>query len=397
MSRPETEAVVRALTAEGTEVRFVGGCVRDALAGRPVRDIDLATPDPPERVIKLLEQAGLKAVPTGLAHGTVTAVAKGRPFEVTTLRRDVATDGRRATVAFTDDWTADAARRDFTFNALSCRSDGSLFDPFGGMEDLKAGRVRFVGDAAERIREDYLRLLRFFRFHAFYGRGEPDTEGLEAAVAAAGHLPRLSGERLRTELLRLLEANNPIPVLEVMHARGILLPVLPEVGPPEVLQNLISLAVEDPVPDPILRLGALLSGEAGAVISKLRMSRAERDRLTAMTAPQGRLEALPAPAQLRRAIYRAGGSSIRDRIALAWAQVPGAFDAEAARRALNTAASWQAPSFPLRGQDALDLGLEAGEQMGQLLAAVEDWWLDQDFTPGREDCLAHLKHLSQSA
>ena len=164
MTAPETRAVIEALSAEGAEVRFVGGCVRDALAGRPVKDLDLATPDPPERVTALLERAGLKAVPTGIDHGTVTAVASHRPFQITTLRHDVESHGRHATVAFTDDWRADAARRDFTFNAMSCRPDGTLFDPFGGQADLAAGRVRFVGAAADRIEEDYLRLLRFIHY-----------------------------------------------------------------------------------------------------------------------------------------------------------------------------------------------------------------------------------------
>ena len=183
MTAPETRAVLAALGAEGAAPRFVGGCVRDAVLGRPVKDVDIATPDPPERVVELIERAGLKAVPTGLAHGTVTAVARGRPFEVTTLRIDVETYGRHAKVAFTDDWQADAARRDLTINALSGTPDGRVFDYFGGLADLRAGRVRFVGDPRQRIREDYLRLLRFFRFHAYYGRGAPDPEGLAAAEA----------------------------------------------------------------------------------------------------------------------------------------------------------------------------------------------------------------------
>ena len=249
MTAPDSRAVLEALQAEGAEVRFVGGCVRDALAGRPVKDIDLATADPPEKVISLLEQAGLKAVPTGIAHGTVTAVSDHHPYEVTTLRRDVETHGRHATVAFTDDWAADAARRDFTFNALSCRADGTLFDPYEGEADLRAGRVRFVGDARERIEEDYLRLLRFFRFHAHYGRGEPDRAGLAAAAALAPKLVRLSGERIRTEIFTLLKAPDPVPVLEVMARHRIFAAVLPDLGSPSILRALIGLGVETPVPD----------------------------------------------------------------------------------------------------------------------------------------------------
>ena len=213
MTAPETRAVVAALSAAGAEVRFVGGCVRDALAGRRVKDVDLATTDRPERVIELLQAAGLKAVPTGLDHGTVTAIAGHRPFEITTLREDVETDGRRARVAFTDDWQADAARRDLTFNAMSCSPEGDLFDPFGGRADLAAGRGRFVGDPRARIQEDYLRLLRFFRFQAHYGRVPPEPATLAVLRDLAPQLASLSGERLRSELLRLLEAPDPLPVV----------------------------------------------------------------------------------------------------------------------------------------------------------------------------------------
>jgi len=192
MTAPETRAVVAALTADGTEVRFVGGCVRDALLGRPVKDVDIATPDRPQRVMELLARAGIRAIPTGIEHGTVTAVVGRTPFEITTLRRDVETYGRRAKVAFTDDWTADAARRDFTINALSCTPDGRLYDPFGGLADLRAGRVRFVGDPEARIREDVLRLLRFFRFYAHYGAAPPDPAALAACRALAPLLPGLA-------------------------------------------------------------------------------------------------------------------------------------------------------------------------------------------------------------
>ncbi|MFQ5959208.1 MAG: CCA tRNA nucleotidyltransferase, partial [Alphaproteobacteria bacterium] len=225
-----TRAVVDALRAQGAEVRFVGGCVRDAVAGRKVTDVDIATPDPPETVIRLLEAAGIRVVPTGIKHGTVTAVVARRPFEITTLRRDVETYGRHAKVAFTDDWTADAARRDFTINALFCAPDGTLYDPFGGLDDLRAGRVRFVGDAVQRIREDVLRLLRFFRFYAHYGRPPPDAEALAACRAMALALPSLSGERVCAELLRLLAADDPAAVLELMIEADVLEFVLPEVA-----------------------------------------------------------------------------------------------------------------------------------------------------------------------
>ncbi len=227
MRAPETRAVIAALTAEGAEVRFVGGCVRDALAERRVQDIDIATQLPPEAVMRLLDAAGIKAVPTGIQHGTVTAVSGGKPFEITTLRVDVETYGRKAKVAFTDDWTADAARRDFTFNALSCAPDGTLYDPFDGEADLMAGRVRFVGEARARIVEDYLRLLRFFRFQAHFAKQPPDPQALEIAAELAPRLDRLSGERIRGELLRLLQAPDPLPVVEILIARRILRAVVP--------------------------------------------------------------------------------------------------------------------------------------------------------------------------
>ncbi|MGH6946921.1 MAG: CCA tRNA nucleotidyltransferase, partial [Kiloniellales bacterium] len=297
----ETCALVAALTAGGDAVRFVGGCVRDAVAGRPVKDIDLATPSPPEQVTALLERAGIKAVPTGIEHGTVTAVVDHLPFEITTLRRDLETDGRRAKVAFTDDWAADAARRDFTMNALSCAPDGTLYDPFDGLADLRAGRVRFVGDPRARIEEDYLRLLRFFRFQAHYGHEPPAPALLAVAMEMAPGLANLSGERLRQETLKLLEAPQPLPALEAMIACGVAAHYLPEVESADSLAAYLALEDADAAPDPLLRLAALLpEGGAGATVARrLRLSRAETTRLIALTAPEAK--PLPdEPAALRR-------------------------------------------------------------------------------------------------
>jgi poly(A) polymerase len=415
MSAPETRAVIAALTAAGAEVRFVGGCVRDALAGRPVKDVDLATPDRPEKVIELLRAAGLKAIPTGLDHGTVTAVAGHHPFEITTLRRDVETDGRRAKVAFTDDWQADAARRDLTFNAMSCGPDGRLFDPFGGREDLAAGRVRFVGDPRERIQEDYLRLLRFFRFQAHYGRLPPDEETLAVARELAPQLRGLSGERLHSELLRLLSAPDPLPVLDLMIEQGLLAAVLPEISGTAALRGLLSLDLAE-TEDPVMRLAALLPPGAAlgrAVAQRLRLSNLETAELAMLGEPQSVLgeavevltKGLGDPAVRRAlsvALYRFGPAKLRAALAIATARRVADDPDRAAvalvglERALAIGGAWRERSFPLTGADVLDVGVTAGPQIGALLRAVEDWWIAEDFAPDRAACLAWLREQVES-
>ena len=384
MTWKSTTAVLAALAAAGAPARFVGGCVRDSLLDRPVQDVDIATPTPPDEVIWLLTEASIKAVATGLTHGTVTAVIGRAHFEITTLRRDVETDGRRAKVAFTKDWAADAARRDFTINALYLDPDGAIYDPTGGLADLRAGRVRFVGDAAARIREDYLRILRFFRFHAHYGRGEVDRAGLEACRALAAGVASLSGERLQGELLRLLGAADPTPVLRLMAAEGILAHILPGAMRIERLAGLIEV---DRVVDPLRRLAALVAGDDVTLIQvadRLRLANRARDR---MLAAQGALPAADPPAA-RRQLYRLGVEAYRDRVLLAWAAAPGDRRFESL---LRLADDWRRPDFPLLGTDVLALGVERGPRIGRLLGAVEDWWVDGDFQAGRADCLARLK------
>ena len=265
MTAPETVAVMAALSAAAGEARFVGGCVRDALLGRKVRDVDIATHEPPERVMNLLKRAGIKAIPTGIKHGTVTAVTGAKHFEITTLRRDVETYGRHAKVEYTDDWQADAARRDFTMNALFCGADGTIYDPFGGLADLRAQRVRFVGDPETRIREDVLRLLRFFRFHAHYGKPPPDAAALAACRSLAPLLPTLSGERICAETLKLLSAPQPADVIDLMGETGVRAHFLPEATRNDRLRALVAIegsAPRDLVPrtDPLRRLAALLDG-----------------------------------------------------------------------------------------------------------------------------------------
>lgn len=401
MRAPETRRVIAALSVPEAMPRFVGGCVRDALAGRPVKDIDIATPLAPEAVMERLKAAGIKVVPTGLAHGTVTAIADHHPFEVTTLRVDVETDGRRAKVAFTDDWEADAARRDFTINALSCDAEGRLYDPFGGVADLKAGRIRFVGDARARIREDYLRLLRYFRFHAHYGREAPDTETLAIVEQEAKELHRLSGERVRDEILKLLSAADPLPALEVMIARGVLREVLIGTFDLAVLRALMRAEPANQAPDPLLRLAALLEPDvaiANGVAKRLRLSNKQMSALVAWLEPKALGDpGMPAHARWR-ALRALGPDLIDGRHRLDWARGHAkgkakpdiAFESE-----LAAALSLAAKSFPLRGADALKAGVPEGPRLGQLLEETETWWAEGGFAASRAECLRHLKGLAE--
>jgi len=384
LQAPATRRLVAALTAAGGDVRFVGGAVRDALLGRPVGDVDAATPLAPETVLARLRAAGIEALPTGLKHGTVTALVDGHPFEVTTLRHDVETFGRHAAVAFTDDWAADAARRDLTINALYCDPDGTLYDPVGGLADIEAGRVRFVGDPARRIAEDYLRILRFFRFQAWYGRMPPERRALAACRAGAAGIDRLSGERLRQEMLRLLAAPAPLAVLRTMQRLGVLQRVLGQPVRTGGLARLLRAEAAFGTADPARRLAALLPRDgatATAVAGRLRLSRAEADRLRGLLGPRPRIVA--DARALRRQLHRDGRLRTVD-----FALLAGRADAAAAARDLAL------PPFPLAGADVLALGVAPGPRVGALLAAVEGWWAARDFRPGREACLARLGTLA---
>ena len=392
MEAAATRAVVAALQAEGgaQAARYVGGCVRDTLLRLPVAlgapaaagavlDIDIATPLPPSRVVTALERAGLKAVPTGIAHGTVTAVGQGRPFEITTLRRDVETDGRHAVVAFTDDWAQDAARRDFRLNALYAEPDGRLHDPTGGgVADVLAGRVVFVGDAATRIAEDYLRILRFFRFQAWYGRGEPDAAGLAACAALASGLAGLSAERIAKELLKLLAAPDPLPAVCAMEATGVLdrLPLKADVARltrVRALDGALGLA-----PDPGLRLAALSVGDPAEIARRLRLPNALRDRLADAAGPLEPTEALT-PRLARRRLYEMGATAFRDRLLL------GAQPHDGARVGplLAVAQAWRRPSFLLDGETIKAAGVSQGPEIGRVRREVEAWWIAQDFPQDR--------------
>jgi poly(A) polymerase len=397
MTSAPTRAVMAALGAQGGVARFVGGCVRDAYLERPVEDVDIATAEPPETVLALLETAGIKAVPTGIAHGTVTAVVPPEHYEITTLREDVETHGRHATVAYTDDWMADAARRDLTMNALFLDPDGTLYDPFDGLKDLRAGRVRFVGAARQRIEEDYLRLLRFFRFHAYYGRSEPDAEGLAACTALAPHLEKLSAERVWSETRKLLLAPSPEAVFALMAAAGVLAHVLPHAHEIARLGLLAAREAAHDEPDAVRRLAAVLDltePHAASTALVLKLSNADRDQLEAIarewpgfTAESG------APA--RRSLYRLGARRVYDLVLLRWAEAErgtGAdLDDAPFRAALDEAAAWTPKALPVQGADVLVLGVPAGPAIGEILAQAEAWWIDRDFKPSRAALLKQLK------
>jgi poly(A) polymerase len=393
MVEPATLAVLGALAAGGAEARFVGGSVRDALLGQPIGDIDIATPASPERVIELLKESGIKVIPTGLAHGTVTAVVPPRHFEITTLRRDVETFGRRARVAFDADWAADAARRDFTINAIFLAPDGTIHDPVGGLADLRSHRVRFVGDPATRIAEDVLRLLRYYRFEARFGTGAGDKQARAACRAAAHLLPTLSAERVAQELVKLLETPDPRAVLRMTREDGVLAVVLPEARRLDRLGRLIEI---EPEADPLRRLAALIEvdGEgAVALAARLRIPNAWRDRLHGLSPPRPFDPQGDGRAQ-RQALYRLGVERYRD-LALLLAAARKMSRSRLAEL-LDLARDWATPVFPLAGRDVTALGIPPGERIGGLLAAVRNWWEEGDFRADRAACLAHLQQLARS-
>ena len=350
-------------SAEG-ETRLVGGAVRDTLAGQEVKDIDLATRLAPSEVLTRLEKARIKAVPTGIAHGTITAVLSSGPVEVTTLRRDVSTDGRRATIAYTDDWREDAARRDFTINALYADPEtGEIFDYFDGVDDLAAGVVRFIGEPLQRIAEDHLRILRFFRFHARFGKGAPDASSLAACAVRANDLMALSRERIADELIKLLALPKPVETVRLMLTHGIFAPVLPEIVSAEELAALI--AIEDAV-DPVRRFASLLPADpdkAGAVAKRLKLSKLSTKRLTLAAAREAADAINP-----RALAYRIGLEGARDRLMLG-----------GKAEALALLKGWAVPTFPLTGGAIVARGIKAGPDVARLLQAAEAQWVAEGF------------------
>jgi tRNA nucleotidyltransferase/poly(A) polymerase len=393
------QSVLGALDAEDGATRIVGGAVRNALFDEPVRDIDLATVFVPAEVIKRAKAAGLKTAPTGIDHGTVTVIAEGTPFEVTTLRADVETDGRRAVVAFTKDWLEDARRRDFTINALYCDGQGTIFDPLGGLTDVAARRVRFIGNADERISEDYLRILRFFRFFAWYGHGRPDPGGLKAVTRLKDGLAGLSAERVWAELKRLLAAPDPARALLWMRTTEIIQRVLPESWGIDAIHRLMAAERTEGWPaDPLLRLEAMLPTDAGkvrALAKRLKLSRAEAKRLNAWAKAPDADPALVETA-LAAILYRQGAEAVRDRLAHAFAREAEAgnrADAAALRKQIAFADDWQKPVFPLKGKDLLAAGMKAGPAVGKRLKALEEAWVESGFTGDQQALLDQLAEM----
>jgi poly(A) polymerase len=395
-------SVMEALSAAGGMPRFVGGCVRNALLNVPVDDVDIATTLEPGDAKAALEAKGLKAIPTGIEHGTLTAVVDGKPFEVTTLRRDVETDGRRAVVAFTKDWAEDAARRDFTINALYADVAGQVFDPTGqGLADLRAGRVRFIGDAGARIQEDYLRILRFFRIHAFYGAGELDGDGLAACRVHAPGVEKLSGERIQKEMLRFLFAEMPSAALRAMAATGVLGLVLP--GQLNFARFEAMAANERDTftnPVPIVRLAALLGGgeaQARFLADRWRLSNKDAERLEALCAhAPPKIVSYLSIREVRRTLYRIGAERFVDFCKLRWAEDNKPSNQMQWRALIAMAESWQRPKLPLTGAQAIQAGVPPGPEVGRVLAEVEDWWIDADFTDDEFSIVERLKAIVQA-
>jgi poly(A) polymerase len=403
---PALERVFALLNTDGGEGRVVGGAVRNSLMGLPVSDIDMATTLTPETVVERARASGIKAVPTGIDHGTVTLVIDGKAFEVTTLRTDIETDGRRAKVAFSSDWQTDAERRDLTINALYADQRGDIVDLVGGLADVEKRNIRFIGDAATRIAEDYLRILRFFRFFAYYGSGRPDADGLRASAAARSKLHTLSAERIWSELRKLLTAEDPGRALLWMRQAGVLTEVVPETEKWGIDAIPALLATEKALgwrPDPLLRLAAIVPPDVARLekmAARLRLANAEAGFLKAwaMAAP---INDEMSSAAFDRLLYRSGTEGIVARLKLALAAARGKAEGdlnEMSRSArlgklLDHAEMWKKPSFPLNGSDVMAAGVRAGKRIGEILSDLENQWIDENFAADRAALLARLADL----
>ncbi len=401
MTAPPVRAVLKALGAPDTDVRFVGGCVRDAILGRPIKDIDLATPDLPETVIAKLEAAGLKAVPTGLSHGTITAVAEGRGFEVTTLRSDTACDGRHAAVEFTTDWQEDASRRDFTFNAMSLLPDGQVFDPFGGVADAEAGHVRFVGEPKDRIQEDYLRILRYFRFLASHGTAVPDPNTLKACENLRSGLAHLSAERVAGEFVKLLSTPNPLPSVQAMASTGVLNDLFPGARVAPDFEKLISQegrfdASRQTDVFWLTRWIALMSESAAKAAAVMKFSAKHCRTLETIISAAKTAPGSQNPPDLYQYLYKFVGGANGAEVALAGIRLASARVGDKAQEAgwskfYEVVKDWTPVGFPLTGKDVQNTGVQQGPEIGYLLQSVKATWIDQGFKANKTELLRRLK------
>lgn len=379
--------------SEHGETRIVGGAVRDALIKRPVHEIDLATVLSPERVTLILSKAGFKVLPTGMAHGTVTAVHDKNGFEITTLRQDIETDGRHAKIKFIDDWKSDAARRDFTINALYLDHKGTVFDYYDGWHDLQSGRIRFIGNARDRIQEDVLRIFRYFRFLAWFSKADADPEALSAIRELVPLVKSISRERIWRELLKLLAAADPIPAWDLMLNQKVLSSIVPEASNRARLNSLLEIEKKFGLSsDPILRLSALLPTSgilANELGDRLKLSRAETEKLRNLSVVPSQIRGRLDPLLLRHHLYEYG---VEDFVAatILLATEDSAVDVELI---LKTASNWCRPEFPLRGADLLKKGVSAGPTIGQILKSVEEWWRARDFLPTQQECLKQAQEF----
>jgi poly(A) polymerase len=382
----EVARLLDLLDGRGEEARIVGGAVRNALLRLPVSEIDIATTALPDEVVRRVEAAGWKTVPTGIEHGTVTVLIAGKPFEVTTLRRDIETYGRKAKVVFGRDWVADAERRDFTINALSLSADGKVHDYVGGLADLAARRVRFIGDPNQRIAEDYLRILRFFRFHAWYGEGPADPAGLRACIRARAGVETLSRERVRTELLKLMVAPHATPTLALMNETGLLGIVLGGVALLASFENMAKAEVAVVLDaDAVRRLGALsvwVAEDAERLAQRLRLSNADGERLRAL---DGWWKVSPAAGEqsARALLYRVGPAHFCDQVLVAWSRSSAASVDRAWRDLANLPKRWTAPDFPLKAANFMARGVAAGPALGAAMRSAEQAWIAADFPADR--------------
>jgi tRNA nucleotidyltransferase/poly(A) polymerase len=402
LASPAVRAIFAAIDRAGDEeTRVVGGAVRNALMDLAVVDVDFATTALPEKVAKRAAEAGIKVVPTGIDHGTLTLVIDGRGYEVTTLREDIVTDGRRAVVRFGRDWRADAERRDFTVNALSVGADGTIHDPLGGHPDIVARRIRFIGDPDRRIAEDFLRILRLFRFHAEYGAGEIDRDGLLAAIRGRAGLRGLSAERIGQEMRRLAAAPRALDSATQMQDAGILSVVLAGIAYLGALQCLVAFEAAAGIPrDPALRLAALgarIEEDVARIAERLRLSNAMRDRMTAAVAAARRIGLPIEDAAARRLLYRHGRQAWCDGLALAvaWGAAPAGDERAASLYRLPE--RWPVPVFPLGGHDVLGSGASRGPAVGLLLRNLEAWWVENDFRPDATALRARLQAMLAAA